>query len=666
MLKDKAESTSTLENFQEDRTKKIFCTTPKISSYKILKPCLSYEEIFENDYCIFCSKKVEEEKNKKRHFDECKALDIYHDPHRNRISTLKLRYNRRECKICVKRFFASRRHSCCLMLNEEEREERDLREKEEYERIRQLNLEKISAFELLSKKEKKENPLVLLPIPSERKLTINDKTLCLYCDQYFVNRHHDECKWKKFFEENKDVIMLSYEKRRSVLLKRIEKASDWKNNELLKRKREYTDNSINEKTIIEKKPENPQCLSFLHFRADFDRFERDLKREKEPMFFNPIILPATAEEIEAAKGLISYEEFFAGVIRGSTKYLQGRRSLRQLCVSREDYKERERLLFNRVAEEWGIEMGEDGVYRSYPVPPQGDADIFPAEFLNSHKIPERKIEETFLNQEKTDENEILCLATPKREEKENLNKDENSFSANLPEIKACDLDEINYEYSEGSAELVKLYSDYFPNIRITMIIQYAQNKNYVAKLNGKIIGAINFQIMDLAKIKFSYIVLLCVDENHRRKGIAKNLWKEAIESCENRGVVWVDNNKSALQFYKSVGTRRIKKLWFALQFWIGQHTDSFFSCAGFTEEEIQILLSYGREKMEIAEAERKSLKLEKAKKKKNSKSLSFLEQEINLAEFVYGAGIVKNKKAKASEDEKKKQQAKEKRSQKKP
>lgn len=78
------------------------------------------------------------------------------------------------------------------------------------------------------------------------------------------------------------------------------------------------------------------------------------------------------------------------------------------------------------------------------------------------------------------------------------------------------------------------------------IIKKPSNNVFVADLNGKVIGVIEFLIKkndDCFKIKeYGYINLATTDKEHRGKGVARALTNTALQFLKDKGIKYVRTN----------------------------------------------------------------------------------------------------------------------------
>jgi ribosomal protein S18 acetylase RimI-like enzyme len=163
---------------------------------------------------------------------------------------------------------------------------------------------------------------------------------------------------------------------------------------------------------------------------------------------------------------------------------------------------------------------------------------------------------------------------------------------------------IKYKYAEYSIELGLFYKSNFPSMSSTAIRVYADKQNYVAFDGLDIVGAITFVEKEMAGVRFCYVSLLAVHEDHRRKGIASHLWNHALK-ITGKLLLWEDENENSKKFYKKMGTKKCFKLGFSLQMDIKFTTGAKFAYVGLTKEDIAALQSYGTDKIKKQKSKEK-------------------------------------------------------------
>lgn len=564
----------------EDKIFKVKCD---LKHEQNLRSPLNIYEMFTDDICNYCKKKIEKIENREDHVFRCKAKDIFFDPFREKIGTHTIREFRWECKDCLQRFFDQDRAHVCLPDNK-------------------------------------------------------NRTLCLFCDKYVqrIAKHHKKCKWKSFFDKNKFKILEEYFRRRLAFLRRIDKLLLWRKNKLppqpllldkinkniLISQTKFSLFQIEYKKIVSKP--GPNWKPFYHYDSPmFSWSQRKItvfhgnNRGQDPI---------------AAKGLIPLEEFRAKKVRESWDYLSRKRGLKEISSSHEIYKERERRIFNKVAKDWGIEWTEDGTYKWIPVPIENDT--LPLIKESEYESPLVPIKEEFPSDIEESENEVLCLATPRRNSLISVKEESEVEKACQELITEKKEEEVSYFYIRSDSNLVKFYQEYFPNFTWRNLIYFTESaSNYVALVGEDIVGAMTYDIKDFCGVKLVYLKLLCVDKNLRRKGIGKTLWNEAMRVGKGKILLWVDNGASSKKFYSKMGTKSSKTLWYSLQLEIEEHKQSVFSYIGLSKEEINKLKAWGNEQLKKRNEEELKKKMRKKTLIKKNKSKDNRNLSIQLNKF---------------------------------
>ena len=93
-------------------------------------------------------------------------------------------------------------------------------------------------------------------------------------------------------------------------------------------------------------------------------------------------------------------------------------------------------------------------------------------------------------------------------------------------------------------------------------IKKTSNNIFVADLNGKVIGFIEFLIKkneNCFKIKeYGYLNLATTDKEHRGKGVAKSLTNTALQFLKNKGIKYIrtnvyNSNEIAMKTWTKIG-----------------------------------------------------------------------------------------------------------------
>lgn len=290
-----------------------------------------FKNCFRNNQCKFCDKFVLTKRKMRAHYLTCVLKDLYNDPRREEVTTAKTRTWRWECGVCIQRFpIYKKKHRC-----------------------------------------------------KPRRMT---KTLCLYCDRYFVKiwSHRKICRVKKIFDIHKEAIDLVYEKAKRMFKMRLPKLMKYINsqkNENLKFTRKIRiPLKIQANAKIEHEICHPHPRTFLNTsiyefykkfenNSDFDKtFENfnkntaNLKKKspvpKELIYVRQPTKP-NRNEIEASKGLVPLEYYYAKCVLRLPKY---QKMISDLS-NRFTFKEDSQAIFNKFAAEYGIVKGLDGKVR---------------------------------------------------------------------------------------------------------------------------------------------------------------------------------------------------------------------------------------------------------------------------------------------------------------
>jgi len=81
---------------------------------------------------------------------------------------------------------------------------------------------------------------------------------------------------------------------------------------------------------------------------------------------------------------------------------------------------------------------------------------------------------------------------------------------------------------------------------------------FVAEHKGKIVGFVLSYVVYKARVRYGYLVWLCVDSNYEAKGVASQLFDEFKRYMKDKGIknLFVDvekTNKRALNFFRRKG-----------------------------------------------------------------------------------------------------------------
>ncbi|MCB4203979.1 GNAT family N-acetyltransferase [Deferribacterales bacterium Es71-Z0220] len=126
-------------------------------------------------------------------------------------------------------------------------------------------------------------------------------------------------------------------------------------------------------------------------------------------------------------------------------------------------------------------------------------------------------------------------------------------------IKLQDLAEI-YSLGEKVFTLQK-----YPNLyriwdesEVTEFFVNNRESCFVAECEGKIVGFILSYVVNKARIRYGYLVWLCVDSDYEAKGVASQLFDEFKTYMKDKGIknLFVDvekSNQRALNFFRRKG-----------------------------------------------------------------------------------------------------------------
>lgn len=468
------------ETRNESFPKKIFEIKCDSEWEKNLRCETDHKKAFENSSCVFC-KRLVSNKKKKNHFIQCKMKDLCYDPFREKVTTAWVRDFRHECKVCEQRFFKKHKnsigHKYC-------------------------------------------------------RHSMGNKTLCLYCDRYFIKiwNHKKTCKTFKLYTQHKNLIMRNYFNNRRIFLSRVNKITKF----FINNKQTYTsklDSKIdsnkfrkffekygrvvesqekNSKSGVIKKPKRVEYLprSFLNY----DGFPVSMAVDY--TIVKPVM---TCEEKDALRGMISWENYF-----------EREQRLDNLRKNR-----RRKILDENPELEFEIEMNK----------------------LKLERLEEDRILNTQLEKLNAIKNEEISsnqdFLVP---EDSNLMRDDSILAPRSPKPDyfefCCLKNHPNFKILRQQTK--RLYQITFENFNKTLE-GYLKSKETILLLkNNSLVGAMTFEIKLHKQIKYVDLLLLGVDHAYQNQGLGTKLIKHLISQFE-KIIAWVDLN--AVEFYKKLGFR---------------------------------------------------------------------------------------------------------------
>ena len=146
-----------------------------------------------------------------------------------------------------------------------------------------------------------------------------------------------------------------------------------------------------------------------------------------------------------------------------------------------------------------------------------------------------------------------------------IRRAENKDKARLGEL----LSQVLEVHHRVRPDLFKSGAKKYTDPELGVILADESRPIFVAEESGEVLGyvfCIFVQHKDdniLTDVKTLYIDDLCVDENVRGKGVGRSLYNYVVDYAKKCGCynvtlnVWADN-KSALEFYESIGLHKQK------------------------------------------------------------------------------------------------------------
>jgi hypothetical protein len=363
---------------------------------KDLRP-LQFKCSFKQNQCMYCSKLLLTKRKRKRHFLYCKIRDLYNDPHREKITTVRPRKGIKECQHCLQRFKSYKfKHKC---------------------------------------------------FPN-----YYNKTLCLFCDKYFCSIRTHNCKVTELYKQHKDAIFTLRERKCRIFRGRLNKLCNYIDksikdkhtcklikpfpntikffrvynqikHELLWEEKEKFKNEYLE--IIEQKRQfypapwriypkpcskQPQITFIDTFPTksleNWTKEELDYWNSKVDVDLLCKLQKPTKMEKEATKGLITLEKFIEQQIYQDWEYTKNLRPLKQVYDEQMSsaFKLEEQVIFNKVGEKYGMWKDSKGKVKWIDMDIKMDNadDIF---------VPITPTSDDFVL-----EDDVLVRATPRRDD----------------------------------------------------------------------------------------------------------------------------------------------------------------------------------------------------------------------------------------------------------
>lgn len=477
--------------------------------------------------CPYCIRKIKRRKLK-MHDKKCPLIDLCKDPHRLKITSARLRENRVECSKCLQRFWGFvKLHKC------------------KYSKHQRL---------------------------------------CVFCDKYKKNpyRHNDRCFYKKIMLKKKFYIVNYHWRDREIFTRRtIDKLFE-KQPEKSKKipdSHEWTPELIKVAQIYPGATlEDSQRL--LNYWKDPYRNPQTLIRP-EPLILNPATTIETKRKpnLNALQGCLDIDQFIEKQIKNSTAYIAATQEnelsefkahrlylnclLKNELVNnfglsyfyfKQDYQDTELKSLFEIKKELNYMEGVDDLPKDAPEIKER-LDIVHSETKEATNI------EINSNQEiNSDEDYIICPATPKRQ-------DPNSFS--YPEPPETNIDENKIEElplknnkvqklptvdkkiqehikiskltkkSNRSDSIVSIYKECFRNFNSVMLKWVHICNTYYLEVDNQIIGCFTYQKLKKNGIQVLNILLFCIRLNFQRWGFGRMLMEKAITMCD-RIILWAD------------------------------------------------------------------------------------------------------------------------------
>lgn len=473
------------------------------------------------------------DRHKERHI--CWYKDLTSDPFRLEIGTHRLRSHRFECKICRQRFnvWEKMRHTkLCVTKYNLAKSCKTVRQKRKWERY----------------------------------MSVNSKRLCLYCDKYTFRTDKHKCPVKDYYYANMDRILADHEVLRTERIK-------W----LLKTQRPPRPHKpIKTHTIQIPKVKVVELQTYLprHFLSyPKDVTMGPLKTETTlEVALRPTVIvhypdevtflprksqwtKLTNEEIEAAKGLMTLEEYYQREEKKRENYRQWKEELLRTEPGLADFMEREKLKHQQWLENMNFhcQIDDDEIlaWVSPQNSPRTTLKRSSSGILNAAKGFEQFVESTKLNG-------LSTLRNPKIQ-----------------------------DYSDINA-LLELYKPLFPLMSEKDLMKPILDCGSLGYYSdGKLVGALTYKKLSVKldfEESFVNVILASVNDVYQKRGIGRHLL-DMLNLYFPKVVVWADNG--SIPFYLKNGFSPASKMWFGLQDIIPHYGNSKFCQRGFSKPTVK-------------------------------------------------------------------------------